>query len=109
VVGIFCVHNNIAYRVSTAKSLLNILDCAVPIAGEDHADFLQDILKKYSTDLVILSLAPNTQLYKDMQMFPSLFAAIKRIYFQGQIKIDDTLVSPDMQSYNFKQDQEAIQ
>lgn len=95
--------------MSTAKSLIDILNYKVPILGEDHADFLQNIFKKNPQDLVILSLAPNTQLYKDMQMFPSLFATIKRIYFQGQIKIDDTLVSPDMQSYNFKQDPEAIQ
>ncbi len=95
--------------MSTAKSLIDILNYKVPILGEDHADFLENILKKYKTDLVVLSLAPNTQLYKDLQTFPLLFTAIKRIYFQGQIKIDDTLVFPDMQSYNFKQDQEAIQ
>ena len=108
-VGIFCVHNNITYRVSTAKRLLDILDHIVPVFGEDHTDFIKDILKKYTTDLVILSLAPNTQLYKDMQIFSSFFATIKRIYFQGQVKTTDTLLSPDMQSYNFKQDPEAIQ
>jgi len=95
--------------VSTAKSLLDILDYKVSVFGEDHADFLQNILKKYKQDLVVLSLAPTTSLYQDMQMFPSLFATIKRIYFQGQVKTDDDMLSPDMQSYNFKQDPEAIQ
>ena len=68
--------------MSTVKSLTNILDSNVPILGENHDDVLQYILKKYSSDLVVLSLAPNKQLYKDMQIFPSLFATIKRIYFQ---------------------------
>jgi len=95
--------------MSTAKSLLNILDHTIPILGEDHAGFLEDILKKYKQDLIILSLAPTTQLHKDMQMFPSFFTTIKRIYFQGQVKTDDGILSPDMQSYNFKQDPKAIQ
>lgn len=109
VVGIVCVHKNISYRVHTAKNLTDVLDSKVPILGEDHTDFIQDILKKYNQDLVILSLAPTTQLYKDMQLFPSLFATIKRIYFQWQIEIHEGKTSPDMQSYNFKQDPEAIQ
>ncbi|HBB04352.1 TPA: hypothetical protein DCZ39_05690 [Patescibacteria group bacterium] len=108
-VGIICDHNVIDYRMHTAQYLLDILKYPAPVQGEEHDIFLEELLKKYKRDLVILSIAPTTQLSKDIERFTQLFAGIKRIYFQGQVHDHDAKISPNMQSYNFAQDPEAIQ
>ena len=116
VVGIICGYKKIAYRTSIAAHIIEGLNKNTPILWwfenqRNHkrlSIFLEETLKKYAADLVILSIAPNGDLYKSMLLFPNLFAKIRCIYFQWQVCQKEDKIFPDLQGYNFAQEPDAI-
>lgn len=116
IVGVICGHKKIRYRVSITKQILKKLHTEIPVmSGFEHTKdqeklkiFLEAIVKKYTQELVILSIAPNDNLRQSIACFPDLFAQIKGIYFQWQVYQQDGKIFPDMQSYNFAQEPDAI-
>ncbi|MFZ2151369.1 MAG: hypothetical protein WAZ12_01225 [Candidatus Absconditicoccaceae bacterium] len=108
IVGIICDSRKNNYRKDMTKKLLNILDYQTSILGSQHKRVLKNILTTYGKDLVILSIASNKRLKKDMEDFPILFGNIKRIYFQGHVYFNNKKIFADMHSYNFTQDPESI-
>lgn len=80
----------------------------IPVFSLDRSAFFVHDLEKYRNRLVVLSIGPTTQLYQDLVQYPQFAPTIKRIYFQGQVGIDKDIIFPDIHSYNFAQDIEAI-
>lgn len=108
IVWIMCDSRKYNYRKDMTKNLLNILDYHTSILWTKHKKVLKNILTIYWKDLVVLSIASNKQLKKDMEDFPTLFWNIKKIYFQWHVSVNNKKIFADMQSYNFTQDPEAI-
>lgn len=113
-------HWNIDYRVQSAQELFKFFDTSPPLVAGTKNSFAKQIknqsnrlvqeIKEFLPDekITILCLCAATDLANLLQTKPELHNQIEKIWYQWVINRTNWWLVPDLSSYNFKTDPDAI-